>query len=52
MEEPERYPEADDRFVMICGVMLPRLCARAGAGLADIVLGTLTGNNDLPVVTL
>lgn len=50
--EPERCPEGDDRFVTLCGVVLPRLRARTGAPLADIVLGALTGKDDLPVVTL
>jgi HPr kinase/phosphorylase len=51
-DEPERYPEKADATVPLCGVMLPRLRAKRGAPLADIVLGRLSGGDYDPVVTL
>ena len=52
VDPPDRYPEASDRVVGLCGVMLPRLRSRIGAPLADIVLECLSGDGCDPVVTL
>jgi len=41
-EEPERYPEAADSAVTLCGVMVPRLRTKTGAPLVDIVLSHLS----------
>ena len=41
--DPPRYPEDQDRNIILCGVMVPRLRMRAGAVSADIALGRLSG---------
>jgi serine kinase of HPr protein (carbohydrate metabolism regulator) len=48
---PPRYPEQDDRHVVLCGVMIPRIRMQAGAISADVALGCLSGVCDT-VVTL
>ncbi|RDI62487.1 HPr kinase/phosphorylase [Microvirga subterranea] len=50
-EDPERYPGDRDGRVELCGVMVPRLCGRAGASSADIAIARLSGVCDT-VVTL
>jgi serine kinase of HPr protein (carbohydrate metabolism regulator) len=50
-DDPPRYPELQDATVEICGVLLPRIHARAGAFSADIALGHLSGLCDT-VMTL
>jgi HPr kinase/phosphorylase len=49
--DPPRYPEEQDRNLVLCGVMVPRIRLRAGAISADLVLGCLSGVCDT-VVTL
>ncbi len=46
-----RYPEAGDRHVVLCGVMVPRVRMQAGAISVDVALGCLSGVCDT-VVTL
>jgi HPr kinase/phosphorylase len=41
--DPPRYPEDQNRNIILCGVMVPRLRMRAGAISADIALGRLSG---------
>jgi HPr kinase/phosphorylase len=50
-EDLPRYPEEQDKHVVLCGVMVPRVRLRAGASSADIALGCLSGVCDT-VVTL
>jgi serine kinase of HPr protein (carbohydrate metabolism regulator) len=50
-EQPPRYPDEQDRNIVLCGVMMPRLRMRAGAGSADIALWRMSGVCDT-VVTL
>ncbi len=50
-ESPPRYPDAEDRNTVVCGVMIPRIRIPAGAVSADIVIGRLRGICDT-VVTL
>lgn len=50
-EDPPRYPEVQDTTDEICGVLLPRIHARAGAFSADIALSRLSGVCDT-VMTL
>jgi serine kinase of HPr protein (carbohydrate metabolism regulator) len=50
-DDPPRYPEQDDRHVVLCGVMIPRIRMQAGAISADVALGCLSGVCDT-VVTL
>jgi serine kinase of HPr protein (carbohydrate metabolism regulator) len=50
-EQPPRYPDEQDRNIVLCGVMVPRLRMRAGAGSADIALWRMSGVCDT-VVTL
>lgn len=49
-EDPARYPE-EDRQVVLCGVMVPRVRMQAGAISAGIALDCLSGVCDT-VVTL
>jgi serine kinase of HPr protein (carbohydrate metabolism regulator) len=42
-EEPERLPDPARGNVALCGVLLPRLRARTGANITDIVLGHASG---------
>ena len=46
-----RYPAEEDRHIVLCGVMVPRVRMQAGAISADIALGCLSGVCDT-VVTL
>jgi len=50
-DDPPRYPDEQDATTDLCGVMLPRIRARAGAFSADIALDRLSGVCDT-VVTL
>jgi serine kinase of HPr protein (carbohydrate metabolism regulator) len=50
-ENPPRYPDEQDCYIVLCGVMIPRIQIRAGATSADIALGHLSGVCDT-VVTL
>jgi serine kinase of HPr protein (carbohydrate metabolism regulator) len=50
-DDPARYPDEEDRHVVLCGVMIPRIRMRAGAISADVALGCLSGVCDT-VVTL
>ena len=46
-----RYPQEEDKHVVLCGVMLPRIRMQAGAISADVALACLSGLCDT-VVTL
>ena len=48
---PARYPAEEDRHVVLCGVMVPRIRMQAGAISADVALACLSGLCDT-VVTL
>jgi serine kinase of HPr protein (carbohydrate metabolism regulator) len=48
---PARYPEEQDRHVLLCGVMIPRIRMQAGAISADVALGCMSGVCDT-IVTL
>lgn len=48
---PARYPDEEDRHVVLCGVMVPRIRMQAGAISADVALACLSGLCDT-VVTL
>jgi HPr kinase/phosphorylase len=50
-DDPARYPEEQDRHVVLCGVMIPRIRMQAGAISADVALGCLSGVCDT-IVTL
>ncbi|WP_114947249.1 HPr kinase/phosphorylase [Microvirga calopogonii] len=50
-DDPARYPEAEDRQVDLCGVMVARIRMQAGAISADVALACLSGVCDT-VVTL
>jgi serine kinase of HPr protein (carbohydrate metabolism regulator) len=50
-EDPGRYPDEEDRQVVLCGVMVPRVRMQAGAISAEVALGCLSGVCDT-VVTL
>ncbi|MPR06049.1 HPr kinase/phosphorylase [Microvirga tunisiensis] len=50
-DAPARYPEEQDRHVVLCGVMIPRIRMQAGAISADVALGCLSGVCDT-IVTL
>ncbi len=50
-DDPARYPDEEDRHVVLCGVMVPRIQMQAGAISADVALGCLSGVCDT-VVTL
>jgi HPr kinase/phosphorylase len=45
-EEPPRLPEAEDRSVRLCGVLVPRLRQRRGAILDELVFGCWSGFHD------
>ena len=46
---PERLPEPGDGTVAVCGVLLPRIRARTGANLTDVVLKHIGGLRDAGV---
>lgn len=48
---PARYPDEQDRHVLLCGVMIPRIRMQAGAISADVALGCMSGVCDT-IVTL
>ncbi|MEE1612392.1 HPr kinase/phosphorylase [Microvirga sp. CF3016] len=50
-DEPARYPEEQDKHVVLCGVMVPRIRMQAGAISANVALACLSGLCDT-VVTL
>jgi serine kinase of HPr protein (carbohydrate metabolism regulator) len=50
-DDPARYPEEQDRHVVLCGVMIPRIRMQAGAISADVALACLSGVCDT-IVTL
>jgi serine kinase of HPr protein (carbohydrate metabolism regulator) len=50
-DDPARYPEEQDRHVVLCGVMIPRIRMQAGAISADVALGCLSSVCDT-IVTL
>jgi serine kinase of HPr protein (carbohydrate metabolism regulator) len=50
-DDPARYPEEQDKHVVLCGVMVPRIRMQAGAISADVALACLSGLCDT-VVTL
>lgn len=50
-ENLPRYPEEEERNIVICGVVVPRIHMQAGASFASIALGRLSGVCDT-VVTL
>jgi HPr kinase/phosphorylase len=50
-DDPARYPEEQDKHVVLCGVMIPRIRMQAGAISADVALGCLSGVCDT-IVTL
>ena len=50
-DDPARYPEEQDKHVILCGVMIPRIRMQAGAISADVALDSLSGVCDT-VVTL
>jgi HPr kinase/phosphorylase len=41
-EDPPRYPEEQDKHIVLCGVMVPRIQIRGGAMSADVVLACLS----------
>lgn len=50
-DDPARYPEEQDKHVVLCGVMVPRVRMQARAISADVALACLSGLCDT-VVTL
>jgi serine kinase of HPr protein (carbohydrate metabolism regulator) len=46
LEEPPRLPDAEDRSVRLCGVMVPRLRLRTGACLGGLLLIGRSGFHD------
>ena len=41
-ESPPRYPEEEDKHVVLCGVMVPRVRMQAGAISADLAVSCLS----------
>jgi HPr kinase/phosphorylase len=41
-ESPPRYPEEEDKHVILCGVMVPRVRMQAGATSADLAVSCLS----------
>ncbi len=41
-ESPPRYPEEEDKHVVLCGVMVPRVRMQAGAISADLAVACLS----------
>jgi serine kinase of HPr protein (carbohydrate metabolism regulator) len=46
-DEPPRLPEEGERWIALCGVLVPRLRQRRGAIVANLVMGLGRGPRDM-----